>query len=110
MGEFKGTKEPWVVVEYGGIGGNGFLVGANQTREGVDIIATLPNGKREDADVLAAAPELLEALRLVIQDLRVRAKIRGDVDPDGTCILDIGSGVLMAAQDAINKALGVSNG
>lgn len=59
-----------------------------------------------NAELFAAAPELLEALQLIIKDLRVRAKVRGDIDDDGTVVLDVGSGALMKANDAIAKALG----
>lgn len=64
------------------------------------------NGESPNAKLIAAAPELLEALQLIIKDLRIRAKVRGDIDDDGTVVLDIGSGVLMKANDAIAKALG----
>lgn len=76
--------------------------------ESDDVIAQLlVSGKEDEAGrLLAAAPELLEALQLIIKELRIRAKVRGDIDDDGTVVLDIGSGVLMKANNAIAKALG----
>lgn len=49
---------------------------------------------------IAAAPDLLEALELLIDDLRLRAKLRGD-----DC-LDVSNGRLYKAQKAIAKAKG----
>jgi len=48
---------------------------------------------------LAAAPELLEALKAVIEDLRIRAEVR-----DGQRVLDISNGILIQAEKAIAKA------
>lgn len=109
MQEFKGTPGPWFYsgkheeckVRY---------VGTSTERDPLTEVAVIFTGEPEEiqanANLIAAAPELLEALQLIIKDLRIRAKVRGDIDDDGTVVLDIGSGVLMKANDAIAKALG----
>lgn len=48
--------------------------------------------------------ELLCALENLLDDMRLRAKLEGDVDSDGTVILNCGNGVLFAATMAIEKA------
>jgi|688.fasta_scaffold1401594_2 hypothetical protein len=53
-----------------------------------------------NARLIAAAPDLLEALELLIDDLALRAKLRGD-----DC-LDVSDGRLYKAQKAIAKAKG----
>lgn len=94
MSEFKGTPGPW-------------NVRSKQIQSvGTDEKMTAMCYGVANANLIAAAPELLEALQLIIKDLRIRAKVRGDIDDDGTVVLDIGSGVLMKANDAIAKALG----
>jgi hypothetical protein len=47
--------------------------------------------------------ELLEALELLIDDLALRAKLKGD-----DC-LDVSDGILIKAQEAIAKAKGEAN-
>jgi len=109
MSEFKGTPGPWF--EYR----EGFstVYVEAKLRDGLiqEVAACGPTeagqeSQSANARLIAAAPELLEALQLIIKDLRTRAKVRGDIDDDGTVVLDIGSGVLMKANDAIAKALG----
>ncbi|MGL4757406.1 MAG: hypothetical protein ACRCXB_34055 [Aeromonadaceae bacterium] len=48
--------------------------------------------------------ELLSVLENLLNDMRLRAKLEGDVDSDGTVILNCGNGVLFAATMAIEKA------
>lgn len=48
--------------------------------------------------------ELLSALDNLINDMRLRAKLEGDVDSDGAVILNCGNGVLFAATKAIENA------
>lgn len=108
MKEFKGTPGPWVV--------DGQSNGARwnvDDSEGYAVAMSFqrPNDKEyvirdANANLIAAAPDLLGALQYMLKDLNLRARIRGDVDDDGTVVLDIGSGVLMSARAAIARALG----
>ena len=50
--------------------------------------------------------DLLAALEGLLDDMRLRAKIDGDVDSDGRAVLNCGNGVLYAATTAISKAKG----
>ena len=52
--------------------------------------------------------ELLAAIECLLDDMRFRAKMRGDVEEDGCVILDCGSGVLMKVDSAIAKAKAAS--
>ena len=52
--------------------------------------------------------ELLAALEELLSDMRLRAKLDGDVDGDGCVVLNCGNGVLYAANQAIAKAKGTS--
>ena len=61
---------------------------------------------REIERLRAQRDELAEALRKLIDDMHIRAKFRGDVDPDGTVVLDCGTGVLFAAKEALAKLEG----
>ncbi|WP_205954181.1 hypothetical protein [Pantoea stewartii] len=111
MNEFKGTKGPWQVGretidgDIRIINPDGAMVAMTEVKTG-DGYLWSPSTVAENANLIAAAPELLEALQLIIKDLRIRAKVSGDIDDDGTVVLDIGSGALMKANDAISKALG----
>ena len=99
MSESKHTPGPWTTnFYYGlriesekehGIVNDGWIIA---TCEGPD--------KEENSKLIAAAPELLESLELLIEDLALRAKIRGD-----RC-LDVSDGRLIKAQKAILKAKG----
>lgn len=106
MQDFKGTPGPWKVNTIGQHWNNKSLTHIEVTFgfEGECVCDTVY--EMANANLIAAAPELLEALQLIIKDLRIRAKVRGDIDDDGTVVLDIGSGALMKANDAIAKALG----
>lgn len=91
MKEFKGTPSPWFVGAYGGSGRIGWFIGANPERDGCDYVIKSPNNMTEiDAKLIAAAPELLEAL----QDA-LHAYDKHDEDPQWDF-----------ARSAINKALG----
>ena len=87
MKEFKGTPGPWVVNEIGQHWNNKELAHLEITygEDGECICDTVY--QREDAKLIAAAPELLEALR----DLESRACIYVNTSK---------------AKSAINKALG----
>lgn len=94
MKEFKGTPGPWVVNEMGQHWNNKALVHLEITfgEDGECICDTVY--QREDANLIAAAPELLEALQCIIE----------------ACTWDTygkpGYENLEAAKAAINKALG----
>jgi hypothetical protein len=62
-----------------------------------------PDEADANARLIAAAPDLLNALKKVIDDLALRAKIKGEKS------LDISDGILYCAQKAINKAEGSQN-
>lgn len=87
MKEFKGTPGPWLVNEIGQHWNNKALTHLEITygEDGECICDTVY--QREDAKLIAAAPELLEALR----DLESRACIYVNTSK---------------AKSAINKALG----
>ncbi len=97
MIEFKGTPGPWVVDEkmgtffigpydkiYGGVAGFVCKIQAHP--------ATISN-----AHLIAAAPDLLEALKSLIEDLEMRSK-------DG--VVDCSHGIYCDSRQAIAKALG----
>lgn len=125
MSDFKGTAGPWIIDIRGGCvavyqdgrqedtqgchrDDERNIAYSNKGAEYDEVVGfwAMDNRTIHDFNLIAAAPELLEALQLIIKDLRIRAKIRGDIDDDGTVVLDIGSGALMRANDAITKALG----
>ena len=58
-------------------------------------------------ELVAMNKELLEALERLLSDMRLRAKLDGDVDSNGCVVLNCGNGVLYAAKQAIEKAKGV---
>lgn len=68
----KHTPGPWSVIPYGGVGGKGekiegFYIGCDLCRDGCHKIAKLETTKwsrdeRANANLIAAAPDLLEAL------------------------------------------------
>lgn len=68
MKEFKGTPGPWVVNEIGQHWNNKALTHLEITygEDGECICDTVY--QREDANLIAAAPELLEALQFIIND------------------------------------------
>lgn len=111
MKEFKGTPGPWALrtealdqtvaldIIGGGVMVSSAIPWSSDTE--CDIDKALAN-----ANLIAAAPDLLQALQYILKDLSLRAKMRGDVDEDETVVLDIGSGVLMSARTAIARALG----
>lgn len=55
-------------------------------------------------ELVAMNKELLAALEGLLSDMRLRAKLDGDVDSDGCVVLNCGNGVLYAANKAISKA------
>ena len=57
----------------------------------------------ETLNLMCAAPDLLEALQMMIEDLELRASLAGDPG-----VLDISCGVLFRANKAIEKAKGES--
>ena len=59
-------------------------------------------------ELVAMNKELLAAIECLLDDMRFRAKMRGDVEEDGCVILDCGSGVLMKVDSAIAKAKAAS--
>lgn len=93
MKEFKGTPGPWVVNEIGQHWNNKALTHLEITygEDGECICDTVY--QREDAKLIAAAPELLEVLKLILS-----------YHDDGNCVLHKED--VSMARAAINKALG----
>lgn len=67
---------------------------ADDPGEAIDVLV---------ADKDAEIARLREALQGLLADMNLRAKLRGDVDPDGTVVLDAGRGVVEKAHAALNK-------
>lgn len=115
MEKFKGTPGPWVLRTEAvdqtvalDIIGDGVMVSSAtpwSSDTECDIDKALAN-----ANLIAAAPDLLEVLQKMIEDLRMRAVMMGDVDDDGSVALDVSHSVLMRADAAINRALGNNDG
>jgi uncharacterized protein (UPF0212 family) len=95
MNEFKGTPGPWRVNTIGKHWNNPALVHLEVTfgTDGECICDTVY--RREDADLIAAAPELLEALK----GLLVRVADDEEYGPEHAITI---------AREAIKKALGES--
>ena len=62
---------------------------------------------QENKDLKHRCDELLAALEGLLADMRLRARLEGDVDSDGCVVINCGNGVLYAANAAISKAKGV---
>ena len=82
-----------------------------------EVVATTPSPQvarlavhaiNSHNELVAMNKELLEALEGLLSDMRLRAKLDGDVDSDGCVVLNCGNGVLYAANQAIAKAKGTS--
>lgn len=69
-----------------------------------DVHAALSHAINSHDELVEINKELLYALESLIDDMRLRAKLDGDVDSDGTVILNCGNGVLFAATKAMDKA------
>ena len=61
------------------------------------------------AGLIARRDDLLAALEGMLADMRLRARLDGDVDSCGCVVLNCGSGVLYAANKAIAKAKGIDH-
>ena len=100
MKEFKGTPGPWVVNEIGQHWNNKALTHLEITfgEDGECICDTVY--QREDANLIAAAPELLEACMRIRNQLYAAGyeAERGSLNPT-RCLLN-------QIEEAINKALG----
>lgn len=94
METFKGTPGPWVVNEVGQHWNNKALTHLEITfgEDGECICDTVY--QREDANLIAAAPELLEALQKMVS--KAYKQNWNDAYPEE----------IQSAQAAINKALG----
>lgn len=88
MSEFKGTKWPWKVLNE-----DDFIV-VHENDESVTFVAACVDDEH-DAHLIAAAPDLLEALQCAISHVREQAKSDAHA-----------FGVLQACNRAIAKALG----
>ena len=100
MKEFKGTPGPWFVGDFGGINGVGSFIGANTQRDGCTCVARV-NGTEvvhdHGAKLIAAAPELLDALQKLHSEYERLIHNDFSVEEDEDTI---------RAHTSINKALG----
>lgn len=76
----KHTPGPWFTCEYGGVNGRGIEIGCDMTRDGFHKIAKIEMTKYSkdewgNANLIAAAPDLLEALECLKREV-----ILSDVD------------------------------
>lgn len=93
MSEFKGTEGKWIVIDGKASGKQVVSESAPKNRM---IVASCGGQRREEnASLIAAAPELLEALQCAVSHVRERAKSDAHA-----------FGVLQACNAAIAKALG----
>ena len=69
--------------------------------DGQLIATTSVSCTPEQGNLLAAAPDLLAALKYVVLDLELRAKLG---DKDCQAVVAIGNGAYMQAKSAISKA------
>lgn len=90
MKEFKGTKGPWKLISWQVIQGEGYVV-ISEAKDSATIVAACID-EPEDASLIAAAPDLLEALQEVLYELSTAREAH-----DGT---------IRQADAAIAKALG----
>lgn len=99
MKEFQGTPGPWVVNEIGQHWNNKALAHLEITfgEDGECICDTVY--QREDANLIAAAPELLEALQELISGYE-------DREQSGMFDMLVHGDLIEKANVAINKALG----
>ncbi|MFP8544710.1 hypothetical protein [Klebsiella sp. 1SOBk2mer] len=105
MQEFKGTPGPWCVNTIGKHWNNLALVHLEVTfgTDGECICDTVY--RREDADLIAAAPELLEALLGYMSAVeRMNQAMKDGVNVQGAISVLVGYEDM--AHSAINKALG----
>lgn len=99
--QFKGTPGPWHMGAYGCNGCVSWFIGSNQERDGCNYVVNAPNNMTEtDALLIAAAPELLEALQGIINNsdpFHSALEMHHNVDVEA---------LYENAVKAINKALG----
>lgn len=65
MSEFKGTNGDWKVISWQVIQGEGYVV-ISEEKDSATIVAACID-ENEDANLIAAAPDLLEALIAVVR-------------------------------------------
>lgn len=101
MSEFKGTPGPWFSGDYGGVDGVGRFVGGLPAPDGCIYICDIKGRSDEhlaNARLIAAAPELLEALQLCEEFMSLLPSTGFD-----------GLARIEGARAAITKALGASD-
>lgn len=100
MKEFKGTKGPWEVV------------GAGFNDEGTYYTLNIDWISKDNANLIEAAPDLLEALQKLVMELEITLRVGYEriIDLGGSCdepqaMID-GHPEIARAKEAISKALG----
>lgn len=106
MSEFRGTKGPWVA--------DGFDIFSEDMDSHVCIISSWLDEEVEDANanLIAAAPDLLEALQEVVAAIKITLRVGHDriIELGGECdspeVMIKGHSEIARAEAAIAKALG----
>ena len=99
MNRFKGIPGPW---EYRIIQVHQFFF--DKKNSSIKFMSKITAEVEANCNLILAAPDLLEALIAVIDDLKLRAEIYGNEK-----VLNISDSVLIKAEKAIAKALNEEN-
>lgn len=110
MKEFKGTKGLWKLISWQVIQGEGYVV-ISEAKDSATIVAACID-EPEDANLIAAAPDLLEALQEMVRELEraLRVGYERITELGGSCddpeMMINGYPEISRANQVIAKALG----